>query len=147
MAKEKTVYVCSNCGQESPKWQGKCPACGQWNTFVEEIVRKEPVARRPEAGIAPTKAKLVTVDEIEAADEARIDLHDAELNRVPGGGQGALPAAPPPQQVQREPGAGGQHHGHQDAQHRHPMDLLINGMSGGPSSHTALLPSAGYFLR
>ena len=92
MAKEKTVYVCSNCGQESPKWQGKCPACGQWNTFVEEIVRKEPVARRPEAGIAPTKAKPVTLDEIEAADEPRIDLHDAELNRVLGGGlvQGSL---------------------------------------------------------
>ena len=62
MAKEKTVYVCSNCGQESPKWQGKCPACGQWNTFVEEIVRKEPAARRPEAGISPTKAKPVTLD-------------------------------------------------------------------------------------
>lgn len=92
MAKEKTVYVCSNCGQESPKWQGKCPACGQWNTFVEEIVRKEPAARRPEAGISPTKAKPVTLDEIEAADEPRIDLHDAELNRVLGGGlvQGSL---------------------------------------------------------
>ena len=92
MAKEKTVYVCSNCGQESPKWQGKCPACGQWNTFTEEIVRKEPVARRPEAGIAPAKAKPVTLDEIEAADEPRIDLHDAELNRVLGGGlvQGSL---------------------------------------------------------
>ena len=92
MAKEKTVYVCSNCGQESPKWQGKCPACGQWNTFVEEIVRTEPAARRPEAGISPTKAKPVTLDEIEAADEPRIDLHDAELNRVLGGGlvQGSL---------------------------------------------------------
>ena len=46
MAKEKTVYVCTNCGQESPKWAGKCPSCGQWNTFVEEVVRKEmPVAK------------------------------------------------------------------------------------------------------
>ena len=51
MAKEKTVYVCSNCGQESPKWVGKCPSCGEWNTYVEEIVRKEPVNRRPETGI------------------------------------------------------------------------------------------------
>ena len=41
MAKEKTVYVCSNCGQDSPKWVGKCPSCGEWNTYVEEIVRKE----------------------------------------------------------------------------------------------------------
>ena len=39
MAKEKTVYVCSNCGQDSPKWVGKCPSCGEWNTYVEEIVR------------------------------------------------------------------------------------------------------------
>ena len=55
-------------------------------------MRKEPVARRPEAGIAPTNAKPVTLDEIEAADEPRIDLHDAELNRVLGGGlvQGSL---------------------------------------------------------
>ncbi len=37
MAKEKTVYVCSNCGQESPKWVGKCPACGAWNSYVEEV--------------------------------------------------------------------------------------------------------------
>ena len=45
MAKEKTVYVCSNCGQESPKWVGKCPSCGEWNTYVEEIVRKETTNR------------------------------------------------------------------------------------------------------
>ena len=92
MAKEKTVYVCSNCGQESPKWQGKCPACGQWNTFVEEIVRKEPANKRPVSGIETVKSKPVTLDEIEAADEPRIDLHDAELNRVLGGGlvQGSL---------------------------------------------------------
>lgn len=92
MAKEKSVYVCSNCGQESPKWQGKCPACGQWNTFVEEIVRKESPARRPVSGIETTKSKPVTLDQIEAADEPRIDMHDAELNRVLGGGlvQGSL---------------------------------------------------------
>ena len=51
MAKEKTVYVCSNCGQDSPKWVGKCPSCGEWNTYVEEIVRKEP------AGIGHRNAK------------------------------------------------------------------------------------------
>ena len=54
MAKEKTIYVCSNCGQDSPKWQGKCPACGEWNTFVEEIVRKETTNRRPISGIGET---------------------------------------------------------------------------------------------
>ena len=51
MAKEKTVYVCSNCGQESPKWVGKCPSCGAWNTYVEEIVRKETVNKRPVSGM------------------------------------------------------------------------------------------------
>ena len=55
MAKEKTVYVCSNCGQDSPKWVGKCPSCGEWNTYVEEIVRKEPV--NPPAGIGHRNAK------------------------------------------------------------------------------------------
>ena len=46
MVKAKTVYVCSNCGADSPKWIGKCPSCGEWNTYVEEIVVKEPVGKR-----------------------------------------------------------------------------------------------------
>lgn len=46
MAKTKTVYVCSNCGADSPKWLGKCPNCGEWNTYVEEIVTKEPAVKR-----------------------------------------------------------------------------------------------------
>lgn len=58
MAKEKTVYVCSNCGQDSPKWVGKCPSCGMWNTYVEEVVRKEVVNKRPVSGIETAKAKL-----------------------------------------------------------------------------------------
>jgi DNA repair protein RadA/Sms len=92
MAKEKTVYVCSNCGQDSPKWVGKCPSCGMWNTYVEEVVRKEVVNKRPVSGIETAKAKPITLHEIVADDEPRIDLHDAELNRVLGGGlvQGSL---------------------------------------------------------
>ena len=86
MAKEKTVYVCSNCGQESPKWVGKCPSCGEWNTYVEEIVRKEVPNIRPVSGIESPKAKPVTLSEIEADEEPRIDMHDEELNRVLGGG-------------------------------------------------------------
>lgn len=74
MAKEKTVYVCSNCGQDSPKWVGKCPSCGMWNTYVEEVVRKEVVNKRPVSGIATAKAKPVTLHEIVADDEPRIDL-------------------------------------------------------------------------
>ena len=92
MAKEKTVYVCSNCGQDSPKWVGKCPSCGEWNTYVEEIVRKEVTNKRPVSGIETAKPKPITLNEIEADDEPRIDLHDEELNRVLGGGlvQGSL---------------------------------------------------------
>ena len=86
MAKEKTVYVCSNCGQESPKWVGKCPACGAWNSYVEEVVRKEPVGKQPVSGMERLKSKPMTLSEIEAGDEPRIDMHDAELNRVLGGG-------------------------------------------------------------
>ena len=86
MAKEKTVYVCSNCGQESPKWVGKCPSCGEWNTYVEEIVRKEPTNRRPTSGIDSPKARPVVLSDIQADDEPRINMHDNELNRVLGGG-------------------------------------------------------------
>ena len=86
MAKEKTVYVCSNCGQDSPKWVGKCPSCGEWNTYVEEIVRKEPVNRRPVSGIETQKPKPLALADIVADDEPRINMHDDELNRVLGGG-------------------------------------------------------------
>lgn len=86
MAKEKTVYVCSNCGQDSPKWVGKCPACGEWNTYVEEIIRKEPAKLRPVSGMEVAKPKPIILSEVEASDETRIDTHDEELNRVLGGG-------------------------------------------------------------
>ena len=85
--KTKTVYVCSDCGAESPKWIGKCPSCGAWNTYVEEIVSKEPPAKRPLFD-APEKGKVrpVLLCDITATEETRIDLRDGELNRVLGGG-------------------------------------------------------------
>ena len=86
MAKEKTVYVCTNCGQDSPKWVGKCPSCGAWNTYVEEVVRKEPANKRPVSGLEPVKSKPVTLNDITGGDEPRIDMQDEELNRVLGGG-------------------------------------------------------------
>ena len=93
MAKEKMVYVCSHCGQDSPKWVGKCPSCGQWNTYVEQVMRKEsPVAKHGIAILEPTKSQPVTLDDIHGGEEPRIDMHDEELNRVLGGGlvQGSL---------------------------------------------------------
>ncbi|MDR1004217.1 MAG: DNA repair protein RadA [Prevotellaceae bacterium] len=85
-AKEKTMYVCTRCGYDSPKWAGKCPACGEWNTFVEAVVRKEAANKRPASGIEHDKPRPVVLSDIEAGDEPRIDMHDEELNRVLGGG-------------------------------------------------------------
>lgn len=86
MAKDKTIYICTNCGQDSPKWVGKCPNCGEWNTYVEEVVRKESVNKRPVSGIDTPKAKPTSLNEIITGDDPRIDLKDEELNRVLGGG-------------------------------------------------------------
>ncbi len=86
MAKDKTVYVCSNCGQDSPKWIGKCPSCGEWNTYIEEVVHREIPNKRPVSGIETPKAKPISICDITTSDEPRIDLKDEELNRVLGGG-------------------------------------------------------------
>lgn len=88
MAKLKSAFFCSNCGNESPKWMGKCPACGEWGTFVEELVRKDSATnigdtRSFEIGM---KSQPLTLREIRADEEPRIDMLDEELNRVLGGG-------------------------------------------------------------
>lgn len=86
MAKTKTVYVCNNCGNDSPKWLGKCPVCGEWNTYVEEIVSKDSSLRGNSNLFETSKAKPLLLKEVETGEEPRIDLHDGELNRVLGGG-------------------------------------------------------------
>ena len=87
MAKSKSVYVCSDCGADSPKWVGKCPACGAWNTYVEEVISKEPASRRAIYGLkSEDKVRPVLLRDITAEEETRIDLNDQELNRVLGGG-------------------------------------------------------------
>ncbi|MBF0760482.1 DNA repair protein RadA [Dysgonomonas mossii] len=86
MAKTKTVYVCNNCGNDSPKWLGKCPVCGEWNTYVEEIVSKDSSSRGNSNLFEISKAKPLLLKEVETGEEPRIDLHDGELNRVLGGG-------------------------------------------------------------
>ena len=89
MAKTKTVYVCSHCGADSPKWLGKCPNCGEWNTYVEEVVAKEvPSAKRPvPSGLSERgQARPLLLRDITAEKEDRLDLKDQELNRVLGGG-------------------------------------------------------------
>lgn len=91
MAKDKIMYVCDNCGQESAKWIGKCPACGQWNTYKEIKVadtKKKVVATSAaaSAGHQLRENKVLRLRDISAKDDPRIDLHDQELNRVLGGG-------------------------------------------------------------
>ncbi|MDH6343844.1 DNA repair protein RadA/Sms [Parabacteroides sp. PFB2-12] len=87
MAKTKSVYICSDCGADSPKWIGKCPACGAWNTYVEELVTKESAAKRTIPGITDQgKVRPTLLRDITTEEEVRIDLGDAELNRVLGGG-------------------------------------------------------------
>ena len=88
MAKLKSVYFCSNCGNESPKWMGKCPACGEWSTYVEELVRKDSAAAIKEDTRSFSSGRNVPqpLKEIRADKEPRIDMLDNELNRVLGGG-------------------------------------------------------------
>lgn len=85
MAKTKTVWYCTNCGNEFSRWEGKCPACGEWNTMVEEKVATDTRSRR-KGLLATPKSSPVKVSEIEATDEARIRMPSGELNRVLGGG-------------------------------------------------------------
>ena len=102
MAKDKIAYVCSNCGQESAKWMGKCPSCGQWNTFKEIRIAADSGSQAAKnAGMtmrhggaatmfggqhSDSDAKPMKLRDISAIDEPRIDMMDEELNRVLGGG-------------------------------------------------------------
>lgn len=89
MAKDKTAYVCSNCGYDSPKWLGKCPSCGQWNSFQEVMIHKESPAKGASGGMghdALRSQRPMRLRDIDASSEPRIDMHDEELNRVLGGG-------------------------------------------------------------
>ncbi len=85
MAKPKTIYVCTECGGQSPKWQGQCPACQQWNTLVESI--NETVAPGGNRfGLIAEAGKLQRLSEVEAREEARIPSGVSEFDRVLGGG-------------------------------------------------------------
>ncbi|MDO4993997.1 MAG: DNA repair protein RadA [Bacteroidales bacterium] len=87
MAKQKTAYVCSSCGYDSPKWIGKCPACGEWNTFKEVKLGAKPVSSKSlSLGGVGEAGELLTMSQIQTGNEPRINLHDDELNRVLGGG-------------------------------------------------------------
>jgi DNA repair protein RadA/Sms len=84
MAKIKTIYSCTECGATSPKWQGQCPGCNQWNTLVESVAEKAPTNSRFES-LAPA-AKLQNLSEIEAREVERIATGIGEFDRALGGG-------------------------------------------------------------
>ncbi len=83
--KSKTMYICNECGYSSPKWLGKCPGCGNWNTLHENIVEKETVASKAKIkSVAVNMPK--SIDEIEINNETRYLTGIGELDRVLGGG-------------------------------------------------------------
>ncbi|MBO5971459.1 MAG: DNA repair protein RadA [Alistipes sp.] len=85
MAKVKRAYFCSECGYETPKWLGKCPACGAWNTITEHVVAKESSSIASRVASVP-RAEAQKVQDIEIGTTRRIDIGNKEVNRVLGGG-------------------------------------------------------------
>ena len=85
MAKAKTVFYCTNCGNETPRWQGKCPACGAWNT-IEEHIEKPAAAGRAKASPVGQSRKPQKITEVTSGGELRFSTGMRELDRVLGGG-------------------------------------------------------------
>ncbi|MBN1388760.1 MAG: DNA repair protein RadA [Bacteroidales bacterium] len=83
MAKSKTVYVCSNCGAESPKWVGRCPSCGEWNTYVEEII---PAKKTQTVSFSQVQQRPQLLNDITALEKNRIRSGMKEIDRILGGG-------------------------------------------------------------
>ncbi|WP_101689323.1 DNA repair protein RadA [Dysgonomonas massiliensis] len=86
MAKIKVAYFCNNCGNESPKWVGKCPICGEWNTYVEESVIKSTPQNKRGHLFEADRTKPLRLKDVTTGDDPRIDMGDSEFNRVLGGG-------------------------------------------------------------
>jgi len=86
MAKEKTAYVCSSCGYDSPKWIGRCPSCGEWNTFVEQKLGKKSSLTSSLSPLTSNSSSPISISRIETSEDPRINMLDNELNRVLGGG-------------------------------------------------------------
>lgn len=82
MSKTKTSFFCSSCGSKSPKWIGRCPSCGEWNTYNEEIIHREDIRLSSARRIK----NPILINEVSLAQDHRINTGDNELNRVLGGG-------------------------------------------------------------
>ena len=88
MAAAKTLWYCTNCGNESPKWMGRCPACGEWNTMVEAPVEKKASQKgvKGVSGSGSSERKPLKLKEIDRSKEPRLQLGMPELDRLLGGG-------------------------------------------------------------
>lgn len=87
MAKVKTTFFCQNCGSQYTKWQGQCTSCKEWNTIAEEVIQKpEKSDWKLPSSISKRTTKPLLINEIDTSKEARLDMQDAEFNRVLGGG-------------------------------------------------------------
>ncbi len=92
MSKVKKAYFCQQCGYESVKWLGQCPSCGQWNSFVEELVQKDNAKNAGKDvwddydASAKRNSRTITLSDVKSSEEKRILTGDGELNRVLGGG-------------------------------------------------------------
>ena len=85
MAKTKTVFYCTECGNESPKWQGRCSACGAWNTMQEHIEKPAPVGKAKSAPVGQSR-RPQRIKEVDCDSELRFSTGMGELDRVLGGG-------------------------------------------------------------
>ncbi len=86
MAKVKKAFFCRNCGFEAPKWLGKCPSCGEWNSFTEEVIAREGATPSLQAAASVERSRPQRLNEIRQNDHRRIDTGCREVNRVLGGG-------------------------------------------------------------
>ncbi|WP_179343243.1 DNA repair protein RadA [Winogradskyella ursingii] len=87
MAKLKTTFFCQNCGSQYGKWQGQCTSCKEWNTITEEVIQKpEKSDWKTPTSASKRVSKPLLINEIDTSQEARLNMRDAEFNRVLGGG-------------------------------------------------------------
>ena len=91
MAKQKSIFICQSCGESSPRWQGQCYGCGEWNTLVEEVQHKEdkrkiPTVTSSKKGFAGSRTKATILADIKGENKSRISTHITEFDRVLGGG-------------------------------------------------------------
>ena len=86
MGKVKSTFVCQNCGAKSSKWVGKCPSCGEWNTFTEEVIKMTSTVEKIISGTSNTTKKPQLIRDIQPLSNNRIYFKDKEFNRVLGGG-------------------------------------------------------------